>query len=418
MVLKITDFRARTVQANFEWTFVRVYAGDLYGTGEAGQAPGLDAMAPYFKQLLLGEDAFEVNRIEQKLRFATLYSGTTTYHMISAINMAIRDLLGKHLNLPVYKMLGGDRKEVRVYVDAHGGKGLEAMNSVQLPVDLPWLNPEAVETERLTTSNNPIHGRLSQEKWNETYTPENYSTRAKELKREGFTALKFDLDVPTPYIKGYGIRSGSLTLKDIDYMASIVDAVRETLGDEIDLMVDLHWRFNLNTAIRICNALEDYRLSWIEDPTPAQMTISNFEELEFLTSQTSTPIETGENMYTVNQFRDLLSTGVRVWAPDLAKAGGLDEGRRIAELAAAYDIDFSPHNIGSPIATLASAHVASVANTWGALEFHGHDSPVWQEITNQKKIIEKGFINLSDEPGLGVELDEQAMRKYWPDFEL
>jgi gluconate/galactonate dehydratase len=417
MELKITDFRACTVQANFEWTFVRIYSNDLFGTGEAGPAPGLQAMASEFKNVLVGEDAFKINRIEQKLRYATLYSGTTTYHVISAISMAIYDLLGKYLNLPVYKILGGDREEVRVYIDAHAGKGLEAMSAMQLPVKPPGLDPDAVETERLETSNNPIHGRLSQERWTETYTAENYSARAKRLEKEGFNAFKFDLDVPTPYMKEYNTRSGDLTLKDIDYMASIVKAVRENLGDELELMVDLHWRYNLNTAIRMCRALEPYRLRWIEDPTPAQITVSNFEELRMLTSQTSAPIETGENMYSVNQFRDLLPTGVRVWAPDFAKAGGINEGRRIAELASAFDIELSPHNIGSPIATMASAHVGSVSNTWGALEFHGHDSPFWNDIA-KRRVIEKGFIHLTDEPGLGVELDEAAMRKYWPEFSL
>jgi gluconate/galactonate dehydratase len=421
MDLRITDFRAFTVQANFEWTFVRIYANqsDLYGTGEAGPAPGLQEMAVGFKDLLVGEDPFKINRIEQKLRYATLYSGTTTYHVISAINMALYDLLGKFLNVPVYRLLGGDREAIPVYVDAHAGKGLEAMTATQLPVNLPWIDPEAVETKRLATTNNPIHGRLSQEKWNDTYTPENYSSRAKRLESEGYSAFKFDLDVPTPFTKDYRIRSGDLSLREIDYLASIVRQVRETLGDELDLMVDLHWRYNLNTAIRLCKALEPYRLRWIEDPTPAQMSVSNFAELKILTSQSSTPIETGENMYTVNQFRDLLPTGVRVWAPDPAKAGGIDEGRRIAELASAYDIELSPHNIGSPIATMACAHIGSISNSWGVLEFHGHDSPVWSAMIKKKRhVIEKGFIKLSDEPGLGVELDDQAMRKYWHDFTL
>jgi len=418
--LKIKDLKVFTAQANFEWSFVRVYGENgVYGTGEAGPAPGIKGMEEEFRRLVVNEDAFKINRIEQKLRYAALYGGTTTYHLISAINIAIYDLLGKYLNLPVWRLLGGDRELIRVYIDAHGGKGLEAMNALHLPVSLPWLKDAEIENKRLATTSNPVHGRLSIEKWNEDYTPEAYSKRAKRLVDEGFTALKFDLDVPTPYTKEYNIRSGDLSLKDIDYLSDIMRAVRETVGDEIDLMVDLHWRFNLNTAIRLCQALKPYRLRWIEDPVPAIMTVSNFDELELLTKSCDSPIATGENLYTVYQFKDLLRTGVKIWTPDGVKCGGITELRRISELASMYDIEVSPHNTASPVGTMAYANAMSVANTFGVMEFHGHDVPFWHEMAKTKrKIIEKGFIKLSEEPGLGIDLDEAVMRKYWPDYDL
>lgn len=419
MELRITDMRAQSVQANFEWTFIKIYAGDLYGVGEAGHAPGLIGMLPSFKKLLIGEDALKIRKIEQKLRWATHYSGTTTYHMISAINIALYDLVGKYLNIPIWKLIGGYRDRVRVYVDAHGGKGLEAMNSLAMPVKPAWLNDTRIEKDRVVSMGNPIHGRLSIEKWNEDYSPSAYATRAKEMIEEGFTAIKFDLDVPTPYTDPTLIMSGELSLKDVDYLASLVRAAREAAGDGVDLMFDLHWRYNINTAARICKAIEPYRPRWIEDPVPAQMTISNLDEYRLLTQLCQVPIETGENMYTVYQFKDLLGTGVRVWAPDLAKAGGIGEGIRIADLASMYDIELSPHNIGSPIATMAHAHMASMANTFGVLEFHGHDVPFWNNIIKPRKpLISKGFIELSDEPGLGIDLDIDEMRKIWPEFEL
>lgn len=202
-------------------------------------------------------------------------------------------------------------------------------------------------------------------------------------------------------------------------MAEIVKAVRESVGNEVEIMFDLHWRYNLNTAIRICKSLEPYRLRWLEDPTPAIMAVPNYDELKLLTSQCSVPIETGENLYTVYQFKDLLNTGTRVWAPDIVKAGGITEGRRIAELAATYDIEYSPHNIASPIGTMAHAHVGSIANTFGFVEFHGHDVPFWNEIVKPKRrIIGDGVIKLTEDPGLGVDLDDEVMRKYWPDYNL
>ncbi len=419
--LKITRVTYFTVQANFEWTFVRVYAGEEYGTGEAGPTPGAQAIAQRLGNLLVGEDAFKVNRILQKLRWATLYAGTSSYHIISAIDMALYDLLGRHLNLPVYALLGGDRTEVPVYVDAHGGKGLEAMDSTLIPVQPPWL-AEAKEVERgRIVAPSPVHGRLTAEVWNEDYTPESYARRAKELKAEGWKAIKFDLDVPTPFSDPKRLRSGRLSNAEINYLASIARSVREAVGDDVDIMFDLHWRYDVNTGIALCRALEPVRPRWVEDPTPAVTTISNLDELRLLTSSCSTPIEVGENLYTWYQFKDLVGTGVRVWAPDAAKVGGISEMRRVEELASMYDIEVSPHNIASPIGTMAAAHAASVSNTFGVLEFHGHDLPFWNDLVRSKKrVIDAagGIIRLTDEPGLGVELDEEVARRLWPGFEL
>ncbi|BDB99722.1 mandelate racemase/muconate lactonizing enzyme family protein [Saccharolobus caldissimus] len=418
MELRISDLRVFTVQANFEWTFVRIYSGDYYGTGEAGPAPGLMGMVNGFRRLLVGEDAFKVNRIIEKLRYATLYSGTTTHHLIAGITIALYDLISKYLNVPLYKLLGGDRERIRVYVDAHGGKGLEAIDSLLLPIRLSWIENAEIEKDRLVTQNNPVSGRLSLEKWNEDYSPESYAKRARSLVNEGFTAIKFDLDIPTPFLSEHRVRSGDLSLKDIDYMAEIIRAVRDTVGDEIDIMVDLHWRYNVNTAIRICKALEPYRLRWIEDPTTSTIALTNFDELKIISSYCSIPIAVGETLYSSVQFKDLLSTNARVWTPDIAKTG-IIEGRKISEIASIYDIEFSPHNIGSPIATMATAHLSSLSNTLGAVEFHGHDVPFWNDIIKPKrKIIEHGFITLTDEPGLGIDLDIDVMRKYWKDFEV
>ncbi|AOL16535.1 mandelate racemase [Sulfolobus sp. A20] len=412
MELKITDFKVFTAQANFEWTFVKVYSKDLYGVGEAGPAPGLKGMESEFKQLLLGEDAFKINRIEQKLRYATLYSGSTTHHLVAGTIIAIYDLITKYLNIPLYKFLGGDRDEIRVYADAHAGNGLEAINSLLLPVSL--CDNKHAEIR----SNIPISGRLTEDKWEKEYSVEAFVKRAKDLVNEGYTAIKFDLDIPTPYLNLGRIRVGDLSLKDIDFMIEIIKAIRDSIGNEIDLMVDLHWRYNLNTVLRLCKALSPYRLRWIEDPTPASIGLSNFDELRIIAERCNTPIAIGETLYSYQQFKDLIPSKILVWTPDIAKTG-IIEGRRIIELASMYDIEFSPHNIGSPIATMATAHLSSLSNTLGAMEFHAHDLPFWNEIVRPKKrIIDHGFIKLNDEPGLGIDLDTDAAKKYWDDIDL
>lgn len=422
--LKITDVKIGVVQANFEWAFVKIEAGEYYGIGETDSPPNIKNLEPYIKKLLIGEDAFKRSRILEKLRYAFSYAGTTAYFLISAIDIALHDLIGKYLNVSIWRLLGGDRDSIRVYVDAHASKSMEIIDAVQTEVTPEWIRfygeQLRFETKRMTTLTEPMVGRISTQQWNEDYSPENYAKRAKEIVNEGFTAIKFDLDIPTPYMKDYNSRSGELSLKDIDYLASIVKAIRDTVGDEVDVMFDLHWKFNINTAIKLCKALEPYKPKWIEDPTPALTSLTNnFDEIALITQKCSIPIATGENLFTYYQFKDLLKAGVTIWTPDLTKAGGITEGIRISDLAYLYDIEISPHNIGSPVATIAAAHAMSKAGTFGVLEWHAHDLPFWNEIIKpRRKIIEKGFIKLTDDPGLGVDLDINEMKKYWPDFSL
>jgi L-alanine-DL-glutamate epimerase-like enolase superfamily enzyme len=268
-------------------------------------------------------------------------------------------------------------------------------------------------------SDHPVMGRLAREEFGDLFTPEAYSRAAKRAVKEGYQMIKFDLDIPTPYTDAFNKRSGQVTLKEADYMAEIVAAVRGTIGDDVELMVDLHWRYDLNSSLRICKGLEPFRLHWVEDLTPATRSVGNIDELGMLTSLCPIPIATGENLYTVSEFKDLLNTGVRVWTPDICKTGGITEARRIMELASMYDIEVSPHNVTTPIGTVASAHAASISNTFGALEFHSHGFGFWYEMIRSKKSpIDRGFVRLTEEPGLGVELDERVMAKYWPDFEL
>ncbi len=418
MALAIRDVQVETIQSTAEWTFVRIYAGELYGTGEATPAPGLKASEESLRKLLVGEDAFKTNRIEEKLRHASLFAGSSFYPLISATNVALYDLIGKHTNLPVWRIIGGDREEIRVYSDLHAGVEFGATNALLLPVELDSTGARGKKGAS-AISGQPVMGRLAKEKWGNDFSPDAYASRAKKVADEGYTAIKFDLDIPTPSTRSFNVRSGEVTLKEADYMAEIVKSVRSAVGDDVEVMIDFHWRYNLNSAIRICRGLEPFRLRWVEDLTPATRSVGNLDELRLLTSRCLTPVATGENLYTVYEFKDLLETGVGVWTPDICKTGGITEGRRISEFAAMYDLEFSPHNVCSPVGTMASAHACSVANTFGALEFHFHDFPFWREMIRSKRSpIEHGFIKLSDEPGLGVELDEKVLTRYFPFFVL
>nr|MDO8075598.1 mandelate racemase/muconate lactonizing enzyme family protein [Candidatus Freyarchaeota archaeon] len=406
MSLKITEVKSATVVGNYYWTYARVYAGDLYGTGEGFFAPSLEDTIREFGRVIIGENALDVNRVCDKLHWAAVPSGASgaNYHALSALNIALLDLVGKHLNVPVYTLLGGKfRDRVRVYVDTHAGEALEAMDSVTLPITTKWMREEGARVEETGA---PAHGRAYIETFTDAYTPEAYGKRAKQMRDEGYTAIKFDLDVPTPYTKDYNRASGSLTNKEVEYLAELVGSVRSA-AEEADILFDLHWRFNVESAIRLAKAVEQYHVMWLEDPVPP----ANPELFRAVTSSTSTPIATGENLYTRYEFMKVLDSGIRIITPDILKTGGPSASRFIAELAGLNEITVSPHNISSPIGTMAQAHFAAAIPNFGVLEFHGHDVPIWWKLAN-KEIIKDGFIEMTDEPGLGVELNEEVAAKY------
>jgi len=407
-VLKITDIRTATVVGNYYWTFVRVYSGKENGLGEGFFAPQLEQTIKDFGRVILGEDALDPAKVYDKMKWASVPSGMSgaNYHAISAIEIAILDLVGKHLNIPVSTLLGGKyREKIKVYVDAHAGESLEALDPTLLPITPRWMQELGAKPQEEVGA--PLHGRAAEQVFSEEYTPEAYASRARQMKQEGYTAIKFDLDVPTPFTRDFNRAAGILTRREVLYLAGLVAAVREAVGDDLDIMFDLHWRFNVESSIQLARAIEPYGVTWLEDPVPP----SDPEILDLVAKATKTPIATGENLYTRYGFAGVVRSSVSVVTPDALKAGGLVETKFIAELAAMHEKMTSPHNIGSPVGTLAQAHLAAVVANFGVLEFHGHDVPIWYKLA-KKPIIRDGFIEIKDEPGLGVELDEAVAAKY------
>jgi gluconate/galactonate dehydratase len=411
MPLKITGVTSATVEGNYHWIFARVYSGELYGTGEGFYAPELEGVVRQFGRLLIGEDALEINRLYEKMFWASVPSGASgiNFHAISAIETALLDLVGKYRNTPVYSLLGGKlRDKIRIYVDTHAGKSLEAIDSVLLPTKPRWMIEAGAGNEEIEAEE-PIHGRMTTGKFSDEFTPKAYASRAKMMKGEGHTGIKFDLDVPTPYTQQYNLSSGSLTNKEVEYLAGLVAAVREAVGDETDILFDLHWKFNVQSSIALAKAIEPYHVMWLEDPVPPR----DPTLIDVVATATSTPIATGENLYGRYEFLPLLSTKVRIVTPDAMKAGGLLETKLIAQMAGVKEMVLSPHNIGSPIGTVAQAHLAAAIPNFGVLEFHGHDVPIWTRVVKDgSEIIKSGFIAMTDEPGLGVELDESVAARY------
>ncbi len=414
--MKITDVKTAVVEANYDWTFVRVYTDEgITGLGESFLAPGLTAIIRDLKPLLVGEDPRNIDKLWSKMRWAASGAGSMggiVYNAISGIEAALWDAVGKHYGAPIHALLGGKyRDRVRVYADCHAGEALEALDSVMVARRPKWLPDEIGATIASSAVNHPVHGRaFGVAETGEVFTPEMYAERAREVVEEmGFTALKFDLDVPNPHT--LDTHSGTLTHAEVKFMAGLVDAVREAVGDTVDLAFDLHWRYNVSDAQRLAHALEPYGLMWLEDPVPPE----NVEALRRVTQSTRTPISSGENSYMRHGFREALEKGaLDIIAPDLQKTGGLLEGRKIADMADAHYVAVAPHCIASPVGTIASAHVCAAVPNFLALEWHGMSVPFWNDMVVgfDGPVIQDGFIKVPEAPGLGVELNEEVAREY------
>ena len=415
--MKITGVRTAVVEANYDWTFTRIYTDEgITGIGESFLAPGLTQIIRDLKPLLVGEDPRNVDKLWSKMRWAASGAGSMggiVYNAISGIEAALWDVVGKHYGAPIHALLGGKyRERVRVYADCHAGEALESLDSVMVARSPKWMPEGEAETAIASETNHPAHGRAygEAEADEEVFSPEMYAKKAREVVGEmGFTAIKFDLDVPNPYT--LDTHSGTLTNAEIKFMVSLVEAVREAVGEGVDIAFDLHWRYNVSDAKRLAYELEPYGLMWLEDPVPPE----NIEAMGRVTKGTKTPICSGENYYMRFGFREALEKeALDIIAPDLQKAGGLLEGRRICDLADTHYVAVAPHCIASPVGTIASAHVAAAVPNFLALEWHGMSVPFWDDMVTgfDGPVIQDGFIKVPEAPGLGVELNEDAAREY------
>jgi L-alanine-DL-glutamate epimerase-like enolase superfamily enzyme len=312
---------------------------------------------------LIGRDPREVDRLARLLWRKGSGTGAVAgslYNAVSGVEAALWDLVGKSAGLPVYQFLGGKvRDEVRVYADCHAGDNVESWGPMLTPRRPGWL------VEAL--AHRPGH--------EDRDDPGQYRERARAMPAAGFDALKFDIDalvVPT----GDELHR-PLHRREIDRMVECVAAARGGAGDRVDIAVDCHWRFAPSEAIRIGRALAPFDLLWLEDPCPPE----NWRDMVDVRRAGGCPVLTGENLNRRHGFWDLVARrAVDLVAPDFQKCGGLLEGKRIGELAELQGIRVAPHNIASPLGTVAAAHVCSTLTNFVALEFHGSDVPFWGDL--------------------------------------
>lgn len=406
--MKIVRLKTAVVEGNFDWTFVRLETDEgLRGLGECFFAPGLTAVLRSLEPLLLGEDPRDVHRLFRKLQLATSGAGSVAgiiYNAISGIEAALWDILGQSLGVPIYRLLGGKfRDQVRIYADCHGGEALESLDEILRSRPPSWLQPSAAHVAKKKDYYAAPDDAAAPS------TAEEYRNRALAMKAQGYTALKFDLDVPGT--EGFDPHNRCLSNPAIDHMVNLIGAVRDAVGYEIDIAADCHWRYSVSDIIKVAHALEPFRLLWLEDPVPPE----SLNALRAVSSQVRVPIATGENLFLFQGFREMLRThAVGIATPDLQKVGGLAIACQIAQFADSETIPIAPHNISSPVGTLASAHFCAAIPNFLVLEFHASDVPFWNDLVDgiPKPIIRDGMIRLPDKPGLGVTLNEQVARQY------
>lgn len=373
--LKITDIKCGYIRGGHS-LFVKIYSNqDIVGHGEGVDAtPGTYHLVKIFGERLKGQNPLNVHRLFEDLRKRGFFEGAQSgmyVAVLTAVESALWDLAGKALNLPVYQLLGGKfRDKIRVYMDT-------ALYQNKLPA------------------------------------PEDFAASAKEAVDMGFTAVKFDLDQandPNKYDKYNWTASPAEIQRMYDQMA----AAREAVGPNIDICADMHGRYDAITGEKVAKVLEPLNMMWLEEPIAAE----NVDAYKKITDSTSTPICAGENHYLAYGFRRLLEIGaVDIIMPDLQKAGGLGEAQRIANLANLYYVPFAPHMVASYLGAMASCHVCASVPNFMILEWqiYFHKDPMFKEIvTYEGAMTENGFITLSEKPGIGVEINEEGMRKYAP----
>ena len=385
--MKITDLKCAIIGDS---PVVRVTTDEgIDGLGQAEWAkPHLKPHVLYYREYILDQDPTDVERVMSRIR--RLGSFKPWGAAVSAIEIALWDIAGKAAGVPVYKLLGGKvRDRVRVY---NGG--------VRFPMD--------------------------------GQSPEHYAENMQRMKEspEGFSIIKqgiaFHSDmadtIPDFFYgeRGQGIRfleGGLLTERGLSHIVACVEAMKNVLGDEVGLALDCGPGFTVPDAIRLAKAVEPLNLMWLEDMITGDYTPYVQPDLyREVTSSTSTPIHTGEQIYLRQGFQDLIEKkAVNVIGPDPLDVGGIAETKWIAEYADLHGILIAPHGIADGLIGLA-AHVhlaATLPRNYIALEYPTGRPEWWYDIVEglPDPIVQDSFIDVWDAPGLGVSLNVGEARR-------
>ena len=359
--MKITD--VKTLVMGTSWrnlTFVKVETDEgLTGVSEVRMNNRTDALVAYIegakKRHVLGSDPFNTEDLYQRL-FRDDYgrAGEIVATGISVIEIACWDIIGKALNQPVYRLLGGAcRDKIKAYANG-------------------WYRVER--------------------------SPEEFHAAAKRVLEKGYRALKFD-----PFGAGYYELSYEEKLKSVE----LVEAVRDAVGPDVEILVEMHGRFSPYMAIEIAAALEKYQPSWVEEPVPPD----NIAALAKAAEKINLPVATGERLHNKYEYRELINLqAADILQPDITQTGGFLETKKIAAMGDMCYMTVAPHNVGGPVSTATALHFAACTTNFKIQEHFNDFSEAWvkEAATGCPEVID-GYFSLPNGPGLGMELNEDLI---------
>jgi len=372
--MKITAIETHVCHARMRnWIFVKVLTDQdgLWGWGEATLEWHTRAVCGAIEdiaQLLIGEDPTRIEHLWQMMYRQHFWHGNGIIRAtaISGIDLALWDLAGKIHGVPVHKLFGGPvRDYVRTYCHLGGGK-----------------MEDFYETSPADASR--------------------FADLAQQAVADGFTAFKTMAVPETMPIEG---------LRPINYAEACVRAMRDAVGDDVDLMVDCHARPSPRMGVLFAKALEPYRLYWFEEPCWPE-SVDGLAEVQ---RAVATPIATGERLVSQHAFRELLEKrACSIIQPDITHVGGLSEARRVSAMAEAYRVAIAPHNPQGPISTAASLEFGLATPSYIICETVTQDVPWRQDVVSEGFTIEpKGrIVRPSDRPGLGIDINEAEVKKH------
>jgi 2-dehydro-3-deoxyphosphogalactonate aldolase len=350
------------------WLFIKLHTDEgIVGLGErvtggvTNLAPQIALLNELCEQFVIGQSPFNVELIWQRM-FATPHDyrhpGMDRTPAMSAIEIALWDIIGKATNQPIYNLLGGQfHEKLRAYA--------------YMPSEGIWEQPEKA-------------GEIAQ-----------------QLVAEGWSACKTDPFTPLfPYPR-------DITLKDLKHAARIFRHIREAVGDELEVGIGTHSQFSTAGAIRAARVFEEYYPIWFEEPVPPEMV----EEMARVAAQTSIPIAAGERLATKYDFANLLEKqAAGIIQVDVGQCGGILEAKKIAAIAEAHHALIAPHMYVGPIAAAAAIQLDTCSPNFMLQEFN--DGPLHREIFLEPITVENGYITPPTGPGLGLVLDEAVVKRH------
>ncbi|HEU4390191.1 MAG TPA: mandelate racemase/muconate lactonizing enzyme family protein [Blastocatellia bacterium] len=339
----------------------------LYGIGEATVQWGDEGMLGYLvsleKRYLIGQDPRDIEALwERVYRNEYWRRDFFVCSALGGVEMACWDILGKSLGVPVWRLLGGKcRDQIRAYANG-------------------WYQVER--------------------------TPEAIAARAREVVGRGYNALKID---------PFGAGSYEMTEGEKQRSVEIIRAVREAIGPETDLFIEMHGRFAAHTAIDMCHRLAPFKPGWFEEPVPPENSQALLE-VRRAVAPLGIPVAAGERSFTRYLYLDLFrDRAVDIIQPDVCHAGGIAETRKIAAMAEAHYIPVAPHNACSPVGTMASVHVAVCTPNFKIQETFDDMVEQWvRDAIIGRPEVKGGYFSLPEKPGLGVDLNEAVIAEHPP----